>query len=45
MDNIIDLWHDPLFNNSLFFSDKLVKALFDVGLNQKELGLIRCIIK
>ncbi|WP_314341699.1 imm11 family protein [Simonsiella muelleri] len=45
MDNIIDLWHDPLLNNSLFFSDKLVKALFDVGLNQKELGLIRCIIK
>lgn len=40
----MDLWHDPLLNNSLFFSDRLAKALLDNGFTQEELGLIRCVI-
>lgn len=40
----IDLWHDPLLNKSLFFSDRLAKALLDNGFTQEELGLIRCVI-
>lgn len=41
-DNRIDLWHDPLLNKSLFFSDRLTQALFQAGFSQKELGLVRC---
>lgn len=41
----IDLWHDKNLHDSLFFSDRLVQALFDAGFNQKQLGLSRCVIK
>ncbi|QMT31798.1 imm11 family protein [Alysiella filiformis] len=41
----IDLWHDKNLHDSLFFSDRLVQALFDAGFNQKQLGLTRCVIK
>lgn len=40
----MDLWHDPKLRNSLFFSDRLAKALLDNGFTQEELGLIRCVI-
>lgn len=41
----IDLWHDKNLNDSLFFSDRLTQALFKAGFTQKELGLIRCVVK
>lgn len=41
----IDLWHDKNLHDSLFFSDRLVQALFDAGFNQKQFGLSRCVIK
>lgn len=41
----IDLWHDKNLNDSLFFSDRLIQALFKAGFTQKDLGLIRCIVK
>lgn len=38
----VDMWHDPLLNDSVFFSDSLVQRLFKAGFSQKELGLVRC---
>ncbi|WLF84949.1 imm11 family protein [Moraxella sp. ZY210820] len=43
--NEVDLWHDPLLNHSLFFSDRLAQSLVQSGFNKKELGLIRCVIQ
>ncbi|WLF84794.1 imm11 family protein [Moraxella sp. ZY210820] len=41
----LDLWHDPKLRDSLFLSDRLTQALFKAGFTQKELGLIRCVVK
>ena len=41
----VDLWHDPVLDNSLFFSDELVSALLASGIKQQALALIRCVIK
>ncbi len=43
--NNVDMWHEPILYQSLFFSDKLVKALLDSGFTKKQLGLIRCVIQ
>ena len=40
-----DLWHDKNLNDSLFFSDRLVQVLFRAGFSQKQLGLVRCLVK
>lgn len=41
----VDLWHDPVLDNSLFLSDELVSALLASGIKQQALALIRCIIQ
>lgn len=38
----IDLWHDPHLVRSLFLSNKMVNALFDAGIKESDLGLVRC---
>lgn len=41
----IDLWHEPILDSSLFFSDRLANALLDAGFTKEQLGLIRCVIQ
>ena len=41
----VDLWHDPVLDNSLFFSDELVSALLASGIKQQALALSRCVIQ
>ena len=41
----VDVWHDPILRNSLFFSDELVSALVASGIKQQALALIRCVVK
>lgn len=41
----VDLWHDPVLDNSLFFSDELVSALLASRIKQQALALIRCVVK
>ena len=38
----VDVWSERYLDESLFFSDRLVQALFEAGFTQKELGLVRC---
>lgn len=40
----VDVWSERYLHESLFFSDRLAQALFEAGLTQKELGLIRCVM-
>ncbi len=42
LDNEVDLWHDPKLVDSLFLSNKLVQALFNAGIKQSDLALVRC---
>lgn len=43
--NDVDIWHEPILYQSLFFSDRLVNALLDAGFTKEQLGLIRCVIQ
>lgn len=43
LDNV-DLWHEPILDSSLFFSDRLVNALLNAGFTKEQLGLIRCMV-
>lgn len=38
----VDIWHEPILDYSLFFSDRLVQNLFEIGIKKEEFGLVQC---
>ena len=38
----VDVWHNPLLDDSLFFSNSLVRSLFAIGVTPADFGLVRC---
>lgn len=38
----VDVWYDTLLSRSLFFSDRLVQNLFEIGIKKEEFGLVQC---
>ncbi len=38
----VDVWHEPILDYSLFFSNKLVQNLFHAGIKKEDFGLVQC---
>lgn len=38
----VDIWYDTLLSRSLFFSNKLVQSLFEIGIKKEDFGLVQC---
>ena len=37
-----DIWHESILDYSLFFSNKLVQSLFEIGIKREDFGLVQC---